>query len=55
MNDILTYRESVFKVVVGIDKRYPVTKEKLVSFVLYALLTKLFGTQTPLSGQLRQY
>ena len=34
MDDILTDRESVFKVVVGIEKRHPVAKRKLVSFVL---------------------
>ena len=34
MDDILKDRESVFKVVTGIEKRHPVAKRKLVSFVL---------------------
>ena len=34
MDDILTERNIVFKVVVGIEERYPIAKRKLVSFVL---------------------
>ena len=34
MDDILKDRECVFKVVTGIEKRHPVAKRKLVSFVL---------------------
>ena len=34
MDDILKDRESVFKCVISIEKRHPVAKRKLVSFVL---------------------
>ena len=34
MNDILKDRESIFKVIVGVEKRHPIAKRKLISFVL---------------------
>lgn len=34
MDNILAYRESVFKAVVGIEKQHPTSKRKCVSFIL---------------------
>lgn len=34
MDDILVNRETTFKVVTGIEKRHPIAKRKIVSFVL---------------------